>query len=256
MGPGTLIAAAFIGPGTVTVCTLAGVQFGFTLLWAMVLSIAATIILQEMAARLGIVSGKGLAENVREQIKQPFFRIIAILLVLSAILVGNAAYEARNISGGALGLAAVIPNSTVSISGRDFNTIVPVIGLLAFILLYFGNYKVLERSLIALVILMSASFLITAIITKPDLLQVIKGIFVPKAPEESWLTIVALIGTTVVPYNLFLHAALVREKWKGTRGSESRPNGYLHGCDPWGHNFHGHNYCSFGSRNFIYKQCR
>ncbi|MCW8981414.1 MAG: divalent metal cation transporter, partial [Altibacter sp.] len=62
IGPGTLVAAAFIGPGTVTVCTLAGIQFGFTLLWAMALSIIATIVLQEMAARLGLVSGMGLAE--------------------------------------------------------------------------------------------------------------------------------------------------------------------------------------------------
>ena len=56
IGPGTLVAAAFIGPGTVTLCTLAGVNFGYHLLWTMILSIVATIILQEMAARLGVIS--------------------------------------------------------------------------------------------------------------------------------------------------------------------------------------------------------
>ena len=71
IGPGTLVAAAFIGPGTVTVCTLAGVQFGFSLLWAMMLSIVATIVLQEMAARLGLVHGKGLAETVKDEIRSP-----------------------------------------------------------------------------------------------------------------------------------------------------------------------------------------
>ena len=65
--PGTLVAAAFIGPGTVTVCSLAGVQFGFTLLWAMILSIIATIVLQEMAVRLGLVTNQGLAENVKKE---------------------------------------------------------------------------------------------------------------------------------------------------------------------------------------------
>jgi manganese transport protein len=68
IGPGTLVAAAFIGPGTVTVCTIAGVEFDFTLLWAMALSIVATIVLQEMAARLGIVTQKGLAETITAEI--------------------------------------------------------------------------------------------------------------------------------------------------------------------------------------------
>jgi len=90
IGPGTLVAAAFIGPGTVTICTLAGVKYGFTLLWAMVLSIIATIVLQEMAARLGIINGKGLAATVKEEIKKPFLRVLAIGLILSAILIGNA----------------------------------------------------------------------------------------------------------------------------------------------------------------------
>jgi NRAMP (natural resistance-associated macrophage protein)-like metal ion transporter len=99
IGPGPLVAAAFIGPGTVTVCTLAGVNFGFSLLWAMVLSILATVILQEMAARLGIVSQKGLSEVIRSQISNPLLRTMAIILILSAIVIGNAAYEAGNISG-------------------------------------------------------------------------------------------------------------------------------------------------------------
>ena len=61
---------------------------------------------------------------------------------------------------------------------------------------------------------MSFSFLITAIITKPNLLEIIHGLFIPSLPEQSLLTVIGLIGTTVVPYNLFLHASLVREKWK------------------------------------------
>ena len=101
IGPGTLVAAAFIGPGTVTVCSLAGVSYGFTLLWAMLLSIVATLVLQEMAMRLGLVTKKGLAKNVQEHILSKGLRWIALLLILSAILVGNAAYEAGNISGGA-----------------------------------------------------------------------------------------------------------------------------------------------------------
>ena len=100
IGPGPLVAAAFIGPGTVTVCTIAGVTHGFTLLWAMLLSIIATIVLQEMSARLGVISQKGLSEVIRTEISNPFFKILAVVLILSAIVIGNAAYEAGNISGG------------------------------------------------------------------------------------------------------------------------------------------------------------
>jgi manganese transport protein len=215
IGPGTLIAAAFIGPGTVTVCTLAGIKYNFTLLWAMALSIIATIVLQEMAARLGLVSGRGLAETVKDEIKLPIFKILALFLIVSAILVGNAAYEAGNISGGVLGLQTIFESSTLTLGNLQFNYLSLVIGAIAFILLYIGNYKFIERSLIALVLLMSLSFVITAIMTRPNLISVIKGIFVPTIPEDGWLTIVALVGTTVVPYNLFLHTSLVKEKWKG-----------------------------------------
>lgn len=210
IGPGTLVAAAFIGPGTVTLCTIAGVNFGFALLWAMLLSIIATIVLQEMAARIGIITQKDLAEIIKEQIKSPLLRKTAILLILAAIVVGNAAYEAGNITGASLGVMAIFNQGSFY-----FYTI--FISAIAFILLYIGNYKFLERSLIVLVLIMSISFLLTAIITKPDLSQVFSGMFKPSFPKNSLLTIIGLVGTTVVPYNLFLHASLVKEKWKGEK---------------------------------------
>lgn len=207
IGPGALIAAAFIGPGTVTICTLAGVQFGYTLLWAMTLSIIATVVLQEMAARIGVITQKGLADIIKEQIKSKVLRNIAIVLILAAIVIGNAAYEAGNISGASLGISAIFGNSLFFIYPI-------IIGLLAFLLLFVGNYKFLERSLVFLVIVMSFSFLLTAAITKPNLSLMLKGMFVPTFPKNSLLTVIGLIGTTVVPYNLFLHASLVKEKWR------------------------------------------
>jgi len=213
IGPGTLVAAAFIGPGTVTLCTLAGVNFGFNLLWAMLLSIIATIVLQEMAARLGVISQKGLSEVIREEIKTPYVKQFVTILILSAVVVGNASYEAGNISGGVLGLESVLGKYSLSFGTISINLISLFIGLIAFVLLYIGNYKFLEKALISLVLLMSVSFIATAIITKPNILEVLKGLFIPKFPERSILTIIGLVGTTVVPYNLFLHAALVKERW-------------------------------------------
>jgi manganese transport protein len=213
IGPGPLIAAAFIGPGTVTMCTVAGVAFGFALLWAMLLSVLATIVLQEMAARLGIVTQKGLSEIIKLEIQNPIFRSLAVVLMLSAIVIGNAAYEAGNISGGVLGLETITGNPYIKIAGFSFNLLSVIIGVIAFILLYIGNYKVLEKVLVSLVVLMSLAFLITAIITKPNVIDIVRGAFVPRFPKDSLLIVIGLIGTTVVPYNLFLHVSLVKEKW-------------------------------------------
>ena len=217
IGPGPLIAAAFIGPGTVTLCSIAGVNFGFALLWAMVLSVIATIVLQEMSARLGLISQKGLAEVIREELHPGFGKALVIFLVLSAIVVGNAAYEAGNISGGVLGLSTLIPGSEFNVFGLDLNYLVLLLGLAAFLILISGSYKVLERSLFLLVLLMCLSFVLTAFLTRPDLGEVLSGAFTPRIPQGGLLTVIGLIGTTVVPYNLFLHSSLVREKWQGEK---------------------------------------
>ncbi len=207
IGPGVLIAAAFIGPGTVTACTLAGVGFGYSLLWAMLLSIIATLVLQEMSARLGVITQRGLADVIKSELKNPVLRIIVIGIILAAIVIGNAAYEGGNIGGATLGLQALF--------GTLYDYMYPfIIGALAFVLLYMGNYKLLEKVFVSLVLIMSGSFLVTALLTKPDIWDVLQGMFIPHAPQDSILTIIALVGTTVVPYNLFLHTSLVSEKWK------------------------------------------
>ena len=210
LGPGVLVAAAFIGPGTVTACTLAGVNFGFSLLWAMLLSIIATYVLQEMSARLGIITQKGLADVIKQELSNPWIRNSVITLIFSAIIIGNASYEAGNIGGATLGMEALF--------GLSYSKLYPVIlGLAAFSLLFFGNYKALEKVFIFLVLIMSLSFVMTAVLTQPNLWELVKGLFVPSIPDDGILTIIALVGTTVVPYNLFLHAALVSEKWKSEK---------------------------------------
>ncbi|WP_417443250.1 Nramp family divalent metal transporter [Joostella sp.] len=206
IGPGVLVAAAFIGPGTVTACMLAGNTFGFSLLWAMLFSIVATIILQEMAARIGIITQKGLGDVVATEIEKPWLKWLVIALILGAIVIGNAAYEGGNIGGATLGLQALF--------GTTYTSFYPlIIGILAFVFLYIGNYKSIEKILVSLVLLMSISFMLTAIVTKPNIMDIINGLFVPKAPKDSLLTIISLVGTTIVPYNLFLHASLVSKKW-------------------------------------------
>ena len=206
IGPGILIAAAFIGPGTVTLCTIAGASFGYSLVWAIILSIFSTIVLQEMSLRIGLITKMNLAEVIRINIKSKFLSRLFLILIISSILIGNAAYEAGNITGASLGISAIL-------NTQNINYIPIFIGFIAFIILYQGDYKVLERSLVFLVLIMSISFFITAIITKPDINALINGVITPKIDLNNLPIILGLIGTTVVPYNLFLHSSLVSEKW-------------------------------------------
>ncbi|PDH54871.1 MAG: manganese transporter [Cryomorphaceae bacterium MED-G11] len=206
IGPGVLIAAAFIGPGTVTLCTIAGASFGYSLIWAIILSTFSTIVLQEMSLRIGLVTRMNLAEVIRTSIKSKILNRFIILLIISSILIGNTAYEAGNITGASLGISAIINYESI-------NYIPVFIGLIAFVILYQGDYKILEKSLISLVIVMSISFFITAIMTKPDITSLLKGIFKPQVNSSNLIVVLGLIGTTVVPYNIFLHSSLVSEKW-------------------------------------------
>jgi len=209
VGPGSIVAAAFIGPGTVTTATISGASYGFTLLWAILFSVFATYILQEMSARLGLVAQKGVGEAIRAKLNRGVLKLLATILVVSAILVGNAAYEAGNISGAALGVSI----SNRSIFGLSFNPAILIIGVVAFLILYSGRYKLIERALIIMVSVMGLVFILSAIILSPNLIEVAKGLFVPKIPEGGLLMVIGLIGTTVVPYNIFLHASFVKKKW-------------------------------------------
>jgi len=210
IGPGAFVVAAFIGPGTVTTCTLAGANYGFALLWAIVFATVATIILQEMAARLGVVTQKGLGESLRQIFSDSPARWPLFLLITLALYMGNAAYEAGNVSGAALGLQAVFDSDAGA-----FRWFIVGISLTAGVLLWRGAYRHIERILLALVALMALSFVTTFVIVRPDIAALSRGLVFPAIPGGALTTVIALIGTTVVPYNLFLHAAAAKEKWQG-----------------------------------------
>jgi manganese transport protein len=202
------VAAAFIGPGTVTTASLAGARQGYALAWAVVAATLATLVLQEMAARLGAVGRMGLGEALRMSFRQPVLRAAAILLALGAITFGNAAYQAGNLTGAALGLG--------SLAGGSGRVWVLACAIGATLLLATGAYRAVELVLVALVALMSVVFVATALMIRPDFAALAGSIAKPVVPQGAGLLVLALVGTTVVPYNLFLHASAVREKWSNS----------------------------------------
>ena len=215
-GPGMLVAAAFIGPGTVTTASIAGANFGFVLMWALLLSIIVTFVLQEMSSRLGIVSGLGLSEALRSSINNHFLKAFLMILIVSALGIGNAAFEVGNITGAAIGLSQI---SSLSISSS-----VLIVGILVLILLGTRIFKILEQILTVLVVIMSLLFLLTMITIEIDYSKLLRGLFIPTVTASSLLTIMALIGTTVVPYNLFLHADASKRKWKDQEVTQALNN--------------------------------
>ncbi|MFT6897185.1 MAG: manganese transport protein [Paraglaciecola sp.] len=211
VGPGALVAAAFIGPGTVTVCTLAGANYGYALLWALLFATISTIIFQEMSGRLGTIAQKGLGEALRESLQDSLWKWPLFALIAMALYGGNAAYEAGNLSGAALGVSAILSQPT----DNAFTWTVISIATVAGLALYRGSYRQVERLLMVLVLFMAVAFIGTFVVSKPDMSAFFQGLFTPTLPDNSLITVVALIGTTVVPYNLFLHASAAKKRWQG-----------------------------------------
>ena len=206
LGPGILVVGSFIGPGTITSATRAGATYGYALLWTVIFSVIAVIVMQEMAARLGIVTQNGLAEElVKELSDRPPLKWAMIILVASAIVLGGVAYMGGDLTGTAIGIS--------SLTGIPSNIVAPIWGIGVLILINIGDaVKTLEKLLSVCVSVMAIVFVVTMIIVKPDLGELLMGA-VPNVPQNAIMTCVAMIGTTVVPYNMFIHATSARKTW-------------------------------------------
>ncbi len=203
----SVISAAFIGPGTITTAAKSGTLFGNNLLWALVFSTFACLILQEAVARLAIHSGSNLGESIGMYFKRGSVkRVLALLLVVGAILVGSAAYEAGNIMGAVAGAGFI-----VNVKGA-----VPVffIGFVTVVALTLPSIRKTAQLLGIAVAIMGISFLTTAFMLRPVLSDVFKGMIIPTIPDHSGggLLVLGLIGTTVVPYNLFLGSGITSKE--------------------------------------------
>jgi len=171
-GPGFFIAAAFIGPGTVTACTLAGVAHGMTLLWVLVFAVVATIVLQEMSARLALASGQGLAESL-SALARPWGKTVAWLTGLAAVF-GVIAFEAGNLSGAGLGLASLTDTEPAPWTAA--------VAIAATGLLLTGRYRLIEQVLMACVAVMGLVFVVAG------LTKVWDPVIPPQAKEIAFAT--------------------------------------------------------------------
>lgn len=200
----SIISAAFIGPGTITTAASAGAGFGYMLMWALIFSTIACMILQESSARITTVSGKNLGEALRIFLFDSKIGKVTIYLILIAILLGCAAFETGNILGAVAGVSLIfdVPAWQVTIA----------IGICAFTLFWYGSVNQIAMVMGVIVAFMGLCFLTTAIVIRPSFFEMFQGAFIPTFPAGSEMLILALIGTTVVPYNLFLGSGIANKQ--------------------------------------------
>ena len=219
IGPGFIITSAFIGPGTITLCTLSGIDFGYSLIWCIVFSIIATSYLQELSARIGVISRLGLGDIFKSSSNNLIKNVFFVFVFLS-LFIGNSAYESGNISGTVMGIETFTGSGMVHILGNEINILSVLVALILISIIIYGSYNLFEKALVGLVFTMSITFIVTAILSKPDLREIFNGL-VPRINDGNFIYVIGLIGTTVVPYNLFLHSYVAKKKWKSKKEYKS-----------------------------------
>ena len=197
---GIIITAAFVGPGTITTASIAGATLGYQVVWAIIFSIIATSTIQLMAKRLGQNSGQGLSEAALRLSTNKFSKILIGGLIICAIGIGNATYQGGNITGAALGLS--------TLTQLDIRVWSIVLGIIAGGLLLSKKHNVIEVVLVSLVALMSLVFVSVMYIAETNWQEMMAGLN-PLNTDFSQITIIlAIIGTTIVPYNLYLQSGM------------------------------------------------
>lgn len=209
MGPAAIVTSAFVGPGTITTTTLAGVNFKYSLLWAVLFSGLSLIILMEMAGRIGIISNHDIAEAATASF--PNKKIAGIIIksvIVITLFVTAFGLEAGNLIGGSLGLADAV-NLPLWLSAL-------ILGGAAFYAVAVGTAKTLEKLMTFFVSLMGFIFILTMILVGPRYTEVLSGFIPTNVPEGAGVNIIALIGTTLIGINILMHATTTAQKWQGS----------------------------------------
>lgn len=205
ISPGSLVTAAFIGPGTITTCIKAGYTQSYSLLSVMIVATIIAIIIQYYAAKVGIITQCGVSRNIRMMVKSKIGRTIACILVISAIFIGNCAFEAGNITGAALGVQLLLNSSSSAI-------ILVGITILVGVLLWKGHLVFIQKVLEVFVLLMAICFVVATILIAPSFSDILCEMLSLDF-NGNILLIGALIGTTVGPYSIFLHSEAASQHW-------------------------------------------
>jgi len=199
IGPGIITAAVDNDPGGITTYSVAGSHYGFLLLWTIIPIIIALILIQEMASRMGIVTGKGLADLIRENfgLRVTFY----VMLLLVIVNFGNVLSEFAGIAAAG------------EIFGLTRYIVIPICAVGIWFLVVYGNYKVIERVFLVASVVYIA-YIISGLMAKPPWAEVMMQIITPHVvwKPDYFIIIMGLIGTTIAPWMMFYLQSSIVEK--------------------------------------------
>lgn len=199
LGPGIITSFADNDAGGITTYSIAGSHFGYKLLWVLLIITIALAIIQEMSARLGVVTGKGLADLIREE-----YGLRWTLFAMAVLLIANGATIISNFAGIAAGFGII---------GVVKHFSVPIMAFFIWLFVVRGSYRQVER-IFLLLCLIAFSYVISGFLAKPDWNEALRSTFVPQFEYSSHFLflLLAFIGTTITPWMQFYLQASVVDK--------------------------------------------
>ncbi|MCX6345411.1 MAG: Nramp family divalent metal transporter [Armatimonadetes bacterium] len=211
IGPGFFVTVGFIDPGNWATNIAAGSQFGYSLLWVVTLSTLMLILWQHMSAHLGIITGKCLAEGVREYIKPVPTAIYGVSAMAACIATALA-----EILGAAIGINILFPYVPIKIAAC-FSAVFVIA------LIWFQKYNSLEKIIIAFVSAIGFCYLAELYIVKPDWGAAALHSVAPELSSSSILIAMAILGAVVMPHNMYLHSEVIQNReWNGETKADTR----------------------------------
>lgn len=217
MGPGIITANIDNDASGITTYSVAGARFGFSLLWTLIPTTVALVVIQEMIARMGAVTGKGLSDLIRENygVRSTFFMMIGLL-------VANLGTTVANFAGWA---------ASMEILGLSKYLMVPFGAMAIWILVTRGSYRLVENVLL-IACLLYFGYVISGILARPDWTEVARKTFVPdvKWDAEYVYLSIAIIGTTITPWMQFYLQSSIAEKGIGKEDYKATRLDVIIGC--------------------------
>jgi manganese transport protein len=201
LGPGFLVTVGFIDPGNWATNIEGGSKYGYELLWVITLSTMMLIVIQHMAAKLGIATGKSLATNIREYFSLPVSGFLGLTIILACV-----ATDVAELLGGAIGFNLLF--------GLPLWLGALVTVLLEVFLIVSQRYHRLEVTIIGFLGIIGLCYIIEILIVKPDWVSLVPSMVVPRVNRGSIYIAMAILGAVVMPHNIFLHSNVIHSrKW-------------------------------------------
>lgn len=201
LGPAFIVSVAYVDPGNFATNISGGSSYAYSLLWVILWSNIMAIVLQMLSAKLGLATGKNLAENCRDHFRKPAVIALWVIAEIAAM-----ATDLAEFLGAALGFHLLF--------GMPMLYAGLLTGGVTFFLLWFERYgqRIIEYMITSLVALISLAYVFELMIAKPDWRQVVSHTLLPSLPGDSILVAVGMLGATVMPHVIYLHSHLVQPR--------------------------------------------